>query len=365
MEPRRKAAETRRDELVAAARIELASQSYEHVGLRQVAARAGMDTAKLVRAFGSKERLLVELLNDTFDSLPPELPAGWTDDLAAELTGAAASRLTEPFRIIAFSASSPEVDTLVLARVPDLLRWLDGAVRPGGAPGVRAAVAAAVVFGVILSRDVIGLEPPGGGRICAPLVARLLRSLEQPAEGDGRLAGPRRFGVAEAKSAILKAADAAFSQRGYEHATVRRIAAEADVDPALVVRYFGSKEALFREVLLQHFPGPGTPDRFSTTAAAALAAPTPAGSLLDITLRSAPSPAAREILKADIEARFLAAYRDELGGEKMPLRALLHSALFMGGAFCNSILRVPAIQAHRAEAVQQLAGLFRLASGAA
>ena len=32
---------------------------------------------------------------------------------------------------------------------------------------------------------------------------------------------------------------------GYERATVRDIAASASIDPALVIRYFGSKEALF------------------------------------------------------------------------------------------------------------------------
>lgn len=47
------------------------------------------------------------------------------------------------------------------------------------------------------------------------------------------------------KSAILAAARAAFTEKGYENTTIRGIAAAAEVDPALVMRYFGSKEQLF------------------------------------------------------------------------------------------------------------------------
>jgi AcrR family transcriptional regulator len=51
------------------------------------------------------------------------------------------------------------------------------------------------------------------------------------------------------KAAILRAAQAAFSTRGYSAAGVREITAEAGVNPALVSRYFGSKEGLFEAAL--------------------------------------------------------------------------------------------------------------------
>src|SRR5260370_23612039 len=47
------------------------------------------------------------------------------------------------------------------------------------------------------------------------------------------------------KAAILKAAQELFADPGYERATVRDIAARAAIDPAMVIRYFGSKEGLF------------------------------------------------------------------------------------------------------------------------
>lgn len=47
------------------------------------------------------------------------------------------------------------------------------------------------------------------------------------------------------RSAITRAARALFARQGYDRTTVREIAARAKIDPALVIRYFGSKEQLF------------------------------------------------------------------------------------------------------------------------
>ena len=48
---------------------------------------------------------------------------------------------------------------------------------------------------------------------------------------------------------LLDAASELFAERGYERATVRDIAARAGVNQALLFRYFGSKKALFGEVM--------------------------------------------------------------------------------------------------------------------
>src|SRR2546425_1298453 len=47
------------------------------------------------------------------------------------------------------------------------------------------------------------------------------------------------------KGRILAAARKRFAAYGYERATIRAIAADAGIDPALVMRYFGTKEKLF------------------------------------------------------------------------------------------------------------------------
>jgi AcrR family transcriptional regulator len=44
---------------------------------------------------------------------------------------------------------------------------------------------------------------------------------------------------------ILEAARNHFAERGYDRATIRGIAADASIDPSMVMRYFGSKEGLF------------------------------------------------------------------------------------------------------------------------
>jgi AcrR family transcriptional regulator len=46
---------------------------------------------------------------------------------------------------------------------------------------------------------------------------------------------------------ILVAARESFGERGFERTTIRRIAARAGVDPALVIQHFGSKRSLFSE----------------------------------------------------------------------------------------------------------------------
>lgn len=48
-----------------------------------------------------------------------------------------------------------------------------------------------------------------------------------------------------AREAILHAAKARFGAEGYDRATVRAIAADAGIDPSMVMRYFGSKRQLF------------------------------------------------------------------------------------------------------------------------
>lgn len=55
----------------------------------------------------------------------------------------------------------------------------------------------------------------------------------------------RRPGTPVTREAILAVARRRFATRGYEATSVRGIAAEAEVDPALVIHYFGTKEALF------------------------------------------------------------------------------------------------------------------------
>jgi AcrR family transcriptional regulator len=55
----------------------------------------------------------------------------------------------------------------------------------------------------------------------------------------------RRPGNPDTRDVVLAAARAAFAERGFDGATIRGIAADAGVDPALVHHYFGNKDKLF------------------------------------------------------------------------------------------------------------------------
>jgi len=59
----------------------------------------------------------------------------------------------------------------------------------------------------------------------------------------------RRSGDSGTREAILEAARTRFAEHGYDGATIRGIAADAGVDPALVHHFYGTKERLFAEAL--------------------------------------------------------------------------------------------------------------------
>ena len=68
-----------------------------------------------------------------------------------------------------------------------------------------------------------------------------------------RTAGPRgrgrRPGGPDTRGQILASARRSFADKGFAGTTIRAVAAEAEVDPALVHHYFGSKDDLFLAAL--------------------------------------------------------------------------------------------------------------------
>lgn len=78
----------------------------------------------------------------------------------------------------------------------------------------------------------------------------------------------RRRGNPDTRGQILEAAREVFGDRGYDGASMRGIAARANVDPALVHHYFGSKEGLFAASI----DVPFAPEEIATSIAEAPAA---------------------------------------------------------------------------------------------
>ena len=67
-------------------------------------------------------------------------------------------------------------------------------------------------------------------------------------EGSGRPRAGRRAGASTSRADILAAARARFAEHGYAATTIRQVARDAGVDPALVHYFFGSKDSLFAAV---------------------------------------------------------------------------------------------------------------------
>lgn len=63
----------------------------------------------------------------------------------------------------------------------------------------------------------------------------------------------------ETREAIISAAEEEFSEKGFELASAREICRRAGVNSALLSRYFGSKEALYRIVAKKLFGDLGAP----------------------------------------------------------------------------------------------------------
>ncbi|MBP2708116.1 TetR family transcriptional regulator [Microbispora sp. RL4-1S] len=85
-----------------------------------------------------------------------------------------------------------------------------------------------------------GAASAGGGAASAGGGAASAGGRRRPGRPPGR-----RQGAADTRAEILAAARRVFSEKGFDKATVRGIAREAGVDPALVHHYFDTKEGVF------------------------------------------------------------------------------------------------------------------------
>ena len=72
----------------------------------------------------------------------------------------------------------------------------------------------------------------------------------------------RRPGQGDTREVIVEAARSLFSERGYDGTTMRLVAATAQVDPALIYHYFGSKQQLFVASMEIPSTGPRPSRRF-------------------------------------------------------------------------------------------------------
>ncbi len=148
-----------------------------------------------------------------------------------------------------------------------------------------------------------------------------------------------RLSAAESRERILAAARREFSRAGFDQLGVRELAAAAAVDPAMIIRLFGSKEALFAAVAQGAFalegPFTGGASGLAARIAEHLTQKPPEQAPTDFDefqflMRSAASPAAAPLLSAALHAGFIAPLAKILGGKEAALRAALLTACVLG-----------------------------------
>ena len=157
---------------------------------------------------------------------------------------------------------------------------------------------------------------------------------------------PRTRNAAATRQAILEAARRQFARESYESVGLREIAGEVGVDPALVNRYFGNKEGLFREVLRHpddgQFLAGVTAETLPEYLAELLTEPqcevsAEKAEWLLIVMHSAGSTQASRIVRDTLHEGVLAPVERMLDGEGAELRAALVLAVMMGSAVLNTM----------------------------
>jgi AcrR family transcriptional regulator len=182
------------------------------------------------------------------------------------------------------------------------------------------------------------------------------------ATGAGRRTG-RRPGSSGTREAIAEAARRRFAELGYERTTIRTIAGDAGVDPALVLRFFGSKQQLFLSVMALPFePEEVFPEilagrrsgaglRLARFAVGVLEDPRGRSVITGILRAAASEPEAARMVRDLVAGRIVAAISESLGVEDARLRANLVASQIVGLAMSRYIVRVEPLASLPPEAV--------------
>lgn len=155
-----------REAALAAAVRRFSQQSYDQVGLRQVAADASLDVARVHRLFGSKEALFAACVRRAF--------GGWnwtsTDghslaqEIAQDLLVEREAPEGDPLQMLVRSVSDPHAGPILRAWCEEsFLEPVARILRSGGRPvseaevAERVALVAACCFGIAVMRKVMAV----------------------------------------------------------------------------------------------------------------------------------------------------------------------------------------------------------------
>ena len=151
----------------------------------------------------------------------------------------------------------------------------------------------------------------------------------------------------ETKAVILAAARERFAESGYEGATIRAIAADANIDPSMVMRYFGNKDQLFAAAadFDLRFPDLSGVDRGQLGAAlvGAFLKRWEGDEALIVLLRSSTTNAEAAQRMQEIFAAQLLPAIAKVNPDEPARRAGLIATQMLGMALCRYVLRLPPV----------------------
>lgn len=180
--PRPRNAEATRADILATARKQFARDGYDAVGLRDIAREVGVDAALISRYFGPKEELFVQVMESCNSGQGFMLGehATWGRRVAEQvMTVPKPQSKMDGLLIMLRSIGSAKAMELIRNSSEQrffrpLIEWMDGEDAE-----VRARLAASVVMGVAMSKEIAGGLPldEAGLRGFTDRLADLLQSL--------------------------------------------------------------------------------------------------------------------------------------------------------------------------------------------
>jgi AcrR family transcriptional regulator len=202
------------------------------------------------------------------------------------------------------------------------------------------------------------VEVPDGDRGGGCRIHRVANSTHDDFGAQGRRRARRggrsgrRPGDSGAREDIAAAAERLFSERGFDRTTLRAVAAEAGVDPALITHYFGSKQRLFVEVtqlpldpelvVAQVLEGPreDAGRRLAHLVLAVLESPEGRARVTGLVRSAASEPEAAALLRQLLETRLVGPLAAALGSDRAELRATLVGSQMMGLVMARYVIGV-------------------------
>lgn len=162
----------------------------------------------------------------------------------------------------------------------------------------------------------------------------------------------RRPGVPGTREAILAVARRRFATRGYDATSLRGIAADAKVDPALLIHYFGTKEGLFTAAtgfpvrLSELFAGLDGSDRHESAEALVrgylqvVDSDQSRNAILALVRSAVSQEKAAAMLREFLTSELLSVIAGWTQAPNAPLRAALVAAQLVGIAMLRHVVRV-------------------------